>query len=607
MQKSMLFLFVLWFSSNMLLGQTPKKRLPQNINVPTHSQIFPTLSGDGNQMIYLTDYTNSEGFEPKYSFKTGTETWEDPEPLGSINRPNLDHLGSFCLSYDGNFVVFSSRRSPGIGNYDIWISEKNGNYWSAPKNPGKPLNSPSNEGNPSLSPDGKSIYFMRCKSMDKMNKNECHLLVSHRISATRWSEPEVLPDYINASHETTPRIQADNQTLVFASGRSGGKGKLDLYQTRLSTNGWTKPTALNFINTDQNDEYISIPARGDIIYFTGKYRDKFNIFKAIIPEAYRPKKVLMLTGDVSYRDSQNPSEDVMIQAFDVATGEIFTTTKLRQTDNSYTIFLPEGAVYDVSAFSQNGGHAYQSQMYDLTSMPISRKEQWKINLNALRPGLTIPLSTVRYENYSATLTDASNVEIKRIMGFLKKNPGTRIEIGAFIDQVYSDSIPSNDLTEVIADTVFWEISKDSLLLGVTAASDSLMDSTRPLATKKVSLMETPEGEMALDSMDLEGFSLLSEKANALRDSIKMEGYQWYSDSTDYETYVKITYTYHNDRTQKQADALMQKLISSGVPANLLEAKGYGDHWTTDRATEERNYWIELKVVGDSQSQFGQDY
>jgi Tol biopolymer transport system component len=273
-----------------LLAQIPRKRLPQNINVPTYSHIFPSLSGDGNQMIYLTNYTNSEGFETKYTIKNGAESWEDPEPISSINRPGQDHIGSFCLSYDGNYVVFSSRRSPSIGNFDIFISERKGNYWSQPQNPGKPLNSPANEGNPSLSPDGKSIYFTRCEKMNNTTKDKCTIYVSHRISSLRWSEPEKLPEHINAGHETTPRIMADNKTLVFASGRPGGKGKLDLYQATLQYGTWSRPVALSYINTVDNDEYVSIPARGDVIYFTGTYRDHFNIYKAIIPQEFRPQK-----------------------------------------------------------------------------------------------------------------------------------------------------------------------------------------------------------------------------------------------------------------------------------------------------------------------------
>lgn len=599
MNKSLNLIFcalaVSWFAT----AQVPKKRLQQSINVPTYSHIFPSLSGDGNQMIYLTNYTNSEGFETKYTYKVGAEVWADPEPIPSINRPGLDHIGSFCLSYDGNFVVFSSRRSRGIGNYDIWISEKVGNNWLQPKNPGKPLNTMSNEGNPSLSPDGKSIYFMRCERMDKTNKSNCKLYVSHRISPIRWSEPEVLPDYINTNHETTPRILADNKTLVFASGRSGGKGMLDLYTTTLEHNTWSKPKSLSFINTDQNDEFVAIPARGDIIYFSGTYRDQYNIYKAIIPEEFRAQKVLMLTGTVAYDDGQKPSDDVLIQAFDLSTGEVFTTAKLRQNDDSYTIFLPEGTSYDVSAFPQKGGHSYQSKIYDLTNMLISRKEKIPVSLSALTPGMSMPLSTIRFENYSSVLTNDSNIEIKRIIGFLKKNKDIRIEIGAFIDQVYTDSIPSNDLTEVIADTVFYQIQKEEVLLaGDSIEYNSLNSEVDEFSIDNDSLNDSNYSLTSSDSMDFELTEIELENELSPKDSILTLGYALFEETETSETYFKVNHTYHNDRTRKQAEALLNKLIDSGVPANLIEAKGYGDDWEEDLASEERNYWIELKILED---------
>lgn len=590
-----------------VLGQVPKKRLPQNINVPTYSHVFPSLSGDGNQLIFLTNYTNSEGFETKYSYRTGPETWADPEPIPSINRPGLDHTGSFCMSYDGNFVVFSSRRTPSIGNYDIWITEKNGNFWSKPKNPGKPLNSASHEGNPSLSPDGKSIYFMRCEKMDNTSKSNCSLYVSHRISSSRWSEPEKLPDYINASHETTPRILADNTTLIFASGRNGGKGKLDLYTSRLEYDNWSRPTPLSFINTPENDEFISIPARGDIIYFTGNYRDQYNIFMAKIPDKFRPQKVLMLTGKVSYKDGKNPSEDVLVQAFDITSGEVYTTTRLKENDNSFTIFLPEGTSYDVSAFPQNGGYEYFSRIYGIENMLISRKEELSITLSSLKPGLSIPLTTIRFDNYTADLNSAADIEIKRIVGFMKKNPQTRIEIGAYIDQVYTDSIPSNDLTEVIADTVFYHLPtytkvlseneknvSDSYELVEFASNDSTQEDSDTLSWDDDSQNTYQENKNELSTLE---FTDVEEKEELTpRDSLLAEGYNLYKETDEVEIYYIINYTYHNDRTQKQADALMYRLIEAGVPTHLLSAKGYGDKWVEDRAAEERNYWIELRIL-----------
>lgn len=586
MEKRAFLSIILAIYIGLAWGQTPKKRLPQNINVPTYSHIFPSLSGDGNQMIYLTNYTNSEGFETKYTYKTGRETWADPEPIPSINKPGLDQIGSFCLSYDGNFVVFSSRRMPGIGNYDIWISEKIGKSWGRPHNPGKPLNSPGNEGNPCLSPDGKSIYFVRCEQMNVTSKSHCGIYVSHRLSPTRWSDPERLPDQINASHETTPRIMADNKTLIFASGRPGGKGKLDLYTSVLTGQTWSQPTPLDFINTAENDEFISIPARGDIIYFTAPYRDQNNIYKAIIPERYRPQKVLMLMGKVNYTDQANPADDVVLQAYDLATGQVYTTTRLRSSDGGFTLFLPEGTSYDVSAYPKKGGHLYSSRIIDLEQMSISKREEQNITLAAVQPGTILPLQTIRYENYTANLTHESDIELKRIIGFLKKNPGTRIEIGAYIDSVYTDSIPSADLTEIIADTSFITMEKEAFLSGIS----------RDTLARSGDLPNTTDTTAQADTLADVGDDLPPVVKTSKIDSLRALGYTLLSEKADSTTFVKVRISYHNDRTPRLAEALMQKLIAKGVPADLLEARGYGDQWTQDRAVEERNYWIELKIL-----------
>ncbi|MCK5280619.1 MAG: hypothetical protein KAK04_18835, partial [Cyclobacteriaceae bacterium] len=203
------------------------------------------------------------------------------------------------------------------------------------------------------------------------------------------------------------------------------------------------------------------------------------------------------------------------------------------------------------------------------------------------------------------------------IGFLKKNPGFRIEIGAFIDQIYTDSIPSNDLTEVIADTVFFQIQKEELLSAgdsldfeslnsevddISIDNDSLNDSKDSLAflesNDSLTFLDSIEGLTSSDSMDIEMNEFELETELSPKDSILALGYALFEETETSEAYFKINYTYHNDRTQKQAEALMNKLIDSGVPANFMEAKGHGDEWIEDRAAEERNYWIELKIIKD---------
>ncbi len=522
---------------------TNKKRLPQIINIPVYSHIFPSVSGDGNQMIYLTNYANSEGFEIRYTFKSGADNWSEPVAIPSVNKPSLDHNGSFCLSQDGNTIVFSSRRSPGIGNYDIWFSEKKGKIWSAPINPGKPLNTTGHEGNPSLSADGKTLYFMRCETMDITKKSNCRIYVSQRQSTNRWSEAVALPESINMGHTVTPRILADNKTLLFASGRSGGKGMLDLYSTTLKDGQWSVPKPFIFLNTPQNDEYVSVPARGDIIFYNELYKENQNIFITGIPLEFRPAKILMLEGKVTYDDGKKPSEDLLVQAFELSKSESYASSRLRPWDDGFTFFLTEGSVYDISVFPQTGGHTYYSRIHDLRTMPGSKREEITIALNSIKPGTMIPLSIIQFQPNSLTLTNESSMEVKRISGFLKKNPGIRIEIAAYIDQVKRDSLPSAELTEMIVDSV----------KVLDEFSEDIMDS------------------------DSTGTELLVE----VSDSVYMP---------------KITY--HNDRTQKMANAVVAALKAGGVPENLVIGKGYSDQWKVNSAGDGRNYWVELKILSD---------
>jgi hypothetical protein len=207
-----------------------------------------------------------------------------------------------------------------------------------------------------------------------------------------------------------------------------------------------------------------------------------------------------------------------------------------------------------------------------------------IRLNSVQPGRSIALPTIRFEPYSSKMTADAEIEVKRIVGFLKKNPDLRIEIGAFIDQIISDSIPSADLTEVIGDTTFCRIQKD----GGFIKEKHIID--RPDAMPDSTLYAGDEADTLSDSRPAYPFHI------SPADSLLALGFELYDETEDEWIYSKISNVYHNNRTQKQAEALVKRLIEAGVPASMLEAKGYGDDWSEDLATEERNYWLEMKIL-----------
>ena len=53
-----------------------------------------------------------------------------------------------CFSPDGNTLYFASDRPDGFGGFDIYISRRTGNTWSAPENAGAIINSAGNEISP---------------------------------------------------------------------------------------------------------------------------------------------------------------------------------------------------------------------------------------------------------------------------------------------------------------------------------------------------------------------------------------------------------------------------------------------------------------------------
>ena len=108
------------------------------INTNSHEASM-YLSPQGNHMlIYKDDGTELEGsiFE---SFLMG-DRWSEPEILkGKMNSTAWESHAA--LSVDQKTMVFTSDRSGGQGDRDIWITKKNGDGgWSKPKNMGEAIN-----------------------------------------------------------------------------------------------------------------------------------------------------------------------------------------------------------------------------------------------------------------------------------------------------------------------------------------------------------------------------------------------------------------------------------------------------------------------------------
>ena len=183
--------------------------------------------------------------------------WEAEIPLSEINTSG-DEASPF-LSVDGLTLVFESDRPGGEGAGDLWISTRGSvaDQWSAPINLGPNVNSADAEGLATLSSDGRTIVFASGRT-DGLGKSD--LWISQRSSPDTddWSPAANLGPAINsADRELAPLMSADGLRLYFTSDRPGGAGSADLWVSHRATPDavWSQPENLGSAVNDRKWNY----------------------------------------------------------------------------------------------------------------------------------------------------------------------------------------------------------------------------------------------------------------------------------------------------------------------------------------------------------------
>ena len=94
-----------------------------------------------------------------------------------------------------------------------------------------PINSLSNEGAQALSSDGNWMFFTACGRAD--SKGSCDIYFSRR-TGTGWSKPVNVGAPVNTPYwESQPSFSSDGRTLYFVSSRAGGHGANDIWRARI--------------------------------------------------------------------------------------------------------------------------------------------------------------------------------------------------------------------------------------------------------------------------------------------------------------------------------------------------------------------------------------
>ena len=142
------------------------------------------------------------------------------------NNINEYSVGHAALSRNGQIMYFTSDMPGGEGKTDIWYCEKQADgSWGKPANCGKTINTPEEEAFPEVSGDDRLYYSS--KGLPGMGGYDIFVTEG---SKTRWNTPVNLKWPINSTGDDFCLVTRNGLSGYLSSNRAGGQGDDDIYR-----------------------------------------------------------------------------------------------------------------------------------------------------------------------------------------------------------------------------------------------------------------------------------------------------------------------------------------------------------------------------------------
>lgn len=445
-------------------------------------------------------------------------------------------------------LYFSSTRNDALGDElsgitgakpgDIFFSDKDDKgKWSKPQTIESGLNTEYDEGACCLSPDGSTMYLTQCLS-DASYPRFAQIVTAQRSDASWGKTTPLIITNDTLSAYAHPAVSPDGEWLYFVSDMPGGKGGLDIWRMRLTTNGPVGVENLGEpINTPGDEMFPTFRPNGDF-YFSSDGHPGFgglDIFIATVGE------------DGKYHLSHpgyplNSQGDDFGMTFQGQLNQGFFSSNRgdgRGWDHIYSFYNPEivqtirGWIYEQDGYELTAGEA-RIVGTDGTNLRLGVRGDGSFEY-VVKPGVDY-------------------IILAMCDGFLNHKEEIHVD-SVKESKVYDLQFPLASISApVLIDNIFYAFDKATLL---------------------------PESKNALDSLIL----MLNENPNI---TIELSAH------TDY----RGAEAYNKKLSQKRAESVVKYLINHGIAADRLTAVGYGEEKpkTIRRKVAERYPWLKENDV-----------
>jgi outer membrane protein OmpA-like peptidoglycan-associated protein len=242
------------------------------------------------------------------------------------------------------------------------MAEINSSYWDS---------------QPSISSDGKTLYFVSNRPGAMGGDEDADIYVSTLGADGRWSAPRNLGAPINTTEkEDSPFIIAGSGALYFSSAGHGGEGGLDFFVAKRQADGtWGEPENLGApFNTKRDERFITLPAAGDIVYFSSERTDlpnagKLDIFMGLLP----PRIInVLVAGRVFDQCTQGnlPADLVFVNA---ATGDTVNASRTNTATGEYSFVMVGGPAIKLNVYGTSEGYPPIKETIDIPETKVYKE------------------------------------------------------------------------------------------------------------------------------------------------------------------------------------------------------------------------------------------
>jgi Tol biopolymer transport system component len=229
-----------------------------------------TITPDGKTLFFTRSVPRSNVYVIcRSEWRNGG--WDEPE-VSSFSGQYWDF--DPVLSPDGARMVFASDRPPPGGkkadqDFDLWVVDRTGAGWSAPRHLGPTVNSDGDETFASIAGNG-TLYFVS----DRGTGREHLAIYRAPPEGAGYGLAEKLAGPINDPENfTLEALVAPDESylLLTPMGRQDGLGSFDIYVSRRQGDTWSEPKDLGpKVNTRARDYSPRFAPDGKTLLFASE-------------------------------------------------------------------------------------------------------------------------------------------------------------------------------------------------------------------------------------------------------------------------------------------------------------------------------------------------